>query len=124
MEILVNEQNYQKFVDAILSEALYPISDKVLLIKEYLDKNFVRQTSDTIDENGYPTKEYNIAMVSRNKTILKVFTFDELLILLDDKFHRFFKEDSDRKKFLKQVIYDWFHKKIQKNGLLSVNYII
>ncbi len=124
MEILVNEQSYLKFVDTILSEALYPISDKVLLIKDYLDKNFVRQTSDTIDENGYPTKEYNIAMVSRNKTILKVFTFNELLILLDDKFHRFFKEDSDRKKFLKQVIYDWFHKKIQKNGLLSVNYII
>ena len=47
----------------------------------------------------------------------------ELLRLLDDKFHNMVSDNVDRKKFLKQVIRDWYQNNIKNNGILSVNHL-
>ena len=41
--------------------------------------------------------------------------------MLDDKFNSMVKDEKDSRKFLKQIIRDWFDNKISKQGLLSVN---
>jgi hypothetical protein len=54
---------------------------------------------------------------------IKTMSLREFLLLLDDRFHDMMTDDSDRKKFLKQIIKEWYTGKLAKNGLLSVNFI-
>ena len=121
--LIITEETEQKLIADILEEAFYPTSDKVLAIKTYLDKNFAKQELDSLDVNGYPTKENTVVMLSKEKQPLKTLNMKELLRLLDDKFHNMVSDNLDRKKFLKQVIRDWYHNNIKNNGILSVNHL-
>lgn len=121
--VIITEETEQKLIADVLEEAFYPTSDKVLAIKTYLDKNFAKQKLDSLDVNGYPTKENTVVMLSKEKQPLKTLNMKELLRLLDDKFHNMVSDNLDRKKFLKQVIRDWYHNNIKNNGILSVNHL-
>lgn len=121
--VIMTEETEQKLIADILEEAFYPTSDKVLAIKEYLDKNFAKQKLDSLDDNGYPTKENTVVLLSKEKQPLKTLNMKELLRLLDDKFHNMVSDNVDRKKFLKQVIRDWYQNNIKNNGILSVNHL-
>lgn len=121
--VIITEETEQKLIADVLEEAFYPTSDKVLAIKEYLDKNFAKQKLDSLDDNGYPTKENTVVLLSKEKQPLKTLNMKELLRLLDDKFHNMVSDNVDRKKFLKQVIRDWYQNNIKNNGILSVNHL-
>ena len=121
--LIITEKTEQKLIADILEEAFYPTSDKVLAIKTYLDKNFAKQKLDSLDDNGYPTKENTVVLLSKEKQPLKTLNMKELLRLLDDKFHNIVSDNLDRKKFLKQVIRDWYQNNIKNNGILSVNHL-
>lgn len=119
--IVIDESKETKMMNAILKSPFTPKADQVIAIQEYLDKNFVKQKLDTLDTNGYPTKENVVILVSSDKQPLKTLNMKELLMLLDDKFHKFISDDKDRRMFLKQVIIDWYKGNI-RNGILSVNH--
>lgn len=119
--ILINEGDEAKIISELISEAFYPNVDKVLFIKDYIDKNFKKQSLDDIDTNGYPCSTPSVVMMSKSGQPMKTMEMKEFLLFLDDKFHNMISDESDRKKFLKQVITDWYNNKISKNGLLSVN---
>ena len=121
--IIITEEEEQNIIGNVLQEAFYPNSDKVLLIKDFLDKNFVRQELDSLDDNGYPTKEKTVVLLSNTKQPLKTLNMKELLRFLDDKFNKMVSKKEDRRKFLKQVIKDWYYNNIKGNGILSVNYL-
>lgn len=118
-ENILNEE----VVGDILQESFFPMSDMVLTVKKFLDKGFTRDLQDDIDSNGYPKKKCVVSMLSTDKQPLKTMSMRELLLMLDDKFNSMVSDESDRRKFLKQVIRDWFDNKISKQGLLSVNLI-
>lgn len=122
MYIKINENIEQSIIDSLLTEAFNPSAEKVLIIKDYLDKNFNKNKIDDIDSNGYPTKVNIFNMVSNGQNI-KTLQPDEMLSLLDDKFSKIINDNNDRRKFLKQVLIDWYSNKISDNGLLSVNTI-
>ena len=122
MRIKINENIEQTIINDLLTESFNPSAEKVVLIKDFLDKNFVKSSIDDIDSDGFPIKSNVFNMVSNGKTV-KVMQPDELLLLLDDKFSKMIEDKDDRIKFLKQVLTDWFDGKISKNGLLSVNTI-
>ena len=115
-KIKINEVAEKQIIDYLISESFIPKADVVLMIKNYLDKNFARQYTDDV-EDGYPKKIHTVNMLSNDGQPLKTLEMSEFLLLLDDKFH------NDRKAFLKQVIKDWFFKKITKNGILSLNHL-
>jgi hypothetical protein len=48
---------------------------------------------------------------------------EELLRHLDDRFEHMISDKVDRRKFLIQVIKDWYNGDIDKNGMLSVNLV-
>lgn len=121
--ILINEGDETKIISELISEAFYPNVDKVLFIKDYIDKNFKKQSLDDIDTNGYPCTTPSVVMMSKSGQPMKTMEMKEFLLFLDDKFHNMISDESDRKKFLKQVITDWYNNKISKNGLLSVNHL-
>lgn len=118
-ESMLNED----LMGEILQESFYPMSNMVLAIKKFLDNGFERQLQDDIDINGYPKKKCVVTMLSTDRQPLKTMSMRELLLMLDDKFNSFIKDEKDRRSLLKQIIRDWFDKKISKQGLLSVNYI-
>ena len=121
--ITLTEAKQDKLIESVLKEAFFPLSDVVVMVRDYLDKNFMRQSLDDISSDGYPIKTPTVMMVSADKQPLKTLQMKELLLLLDDKFNNLVKDEKDRKKFLKQVIKDWYYKKISKDGILSVNHL-
>lgn len=121
MRFIIKEDCVPLFFDTILTEAFYPTADKVLAVKRYLDDNFIKNETDDIGDDGYPKKIKSAVLVNKSKQPLKTFMPKELLLLLDDKFQRMISNKDDRKKFLKQIITDWFNNKISKEGVLSVN---
>lgn len=121
--IAINERQAQDVLDYLISESFVPSCEKTLIIKDYLDKNFARQSLDDVDTNGYPKKVPVVAMLSSDGQPLKTLQMDELLLLLIDKFQNIIKEKDDLKAFLQQVVKDWFMKRIDKSGLLSVNHV-
>ena len=123
MKLKINEDVFNDALYCIINESFCPPAEKVLHIKKYLDKNFIKQELDDIDENGYPTKDKTVMMLSTSGQPIKTLKISDLLMLLDDKFQMMISNKKDRIKFLKQVISDWYYNKISKNGLLSVNYI-
>lgn len=121
-KIVISEDVSRQIYEDILAEAFCPSAEKVLLIKDFMDKNFAKVEIDDIDANGYPTKQKMVNMLSGGQPI-KTMALGELLLMLDDKFHKMIIDDGDRKKFLKQVIMDWYTGKLTKNGVLSVNFV-
>lgn len=122
--IKINEDALNgEMVGDLIQESFCPVSDMVVVVKRFLDRGFSRQLQDDIDDNGYPKKKCVVTMLSVDRQPLKTMSMRELLLMLDDKFNSMVKDDEDRRKFLKQIIRDWFDNKITKQGLLSVNLI-
>lgn len=121
-KIVINENIESEIIGRLLTESFSPSHEKVLLVKDFIDKNFETVNIYDIDENGYPIKDKMVNMLSDGQPI-KTMSLGEFLLLLDDKFHSMITDDSDRKKFLKQVIKDWYTGKLGENGVLSVNFI-
>ena len=121
--IIIRDNIRDGLMSSLLQEALSPDREKVLIVKRYLDDNFARVETDDIDANGYPVKVKSVTLVSKDKQPLKPMTIAELLLMLDDKFQDMIKDENDRKLFLKQVITDWYNGNIDKNGILSVNFL-
>lgn len=120
--IKITEETEQMAIRDILQESFYPTGEKVLAIKKYLDQNFQRVQTDDIDEKGYPKKVNCVMLMSGNQQ-LKPMTMNELLLMLDDKFNNMISDKNDRRRFLKQVIQDWYLNKIDRTGVLSVNFV-
>lgn len=123
MDIIINEEIENRWFKQILSESFYPTTERVLMIKRFLDGNFQRSEIDDIGEDGYPKKVKSVVLMSSNKQPLKTMSQDELLILLDDKFNHMISDKNDRKKFFRQIIKDWMENRISKEGILSVNFL-
>lgn len=128
--IRIDERQMRELKEAnslsyIFESAFYPNADLVLDVKAYLDDNFARQELDDISANGYPTKDKTVVWLTKEKQPLKTVKIPELLLILDDNevFKKKISNDEDRKKFLMQVITDWYYKRIKPNGILSVNHL-
>ena len=102
----------------------YTVSpEKVLIVKQFLDKNFKRGSIENIGDDGMPCKVNIIGLLSSNGEVLRNMQFEELHDLLIDRFKNMFLNRDERNCFLKQVMNDWYNKKIGTFGTLSVNYI-
>lgn len=120
--IIIEESRINKLINSIFESVFYPRAEQVIEVENFLNHNFKPRETPTINqETGYSDLEKNFVMF-KNGVDLQTMTPKELLRMLDDKFHHRIKDDDDRKRFLKQVINDWYMGKI-KNGILSVNHV-
>lgn len=103
----------------MIMEKTYPIEpNKVLLVKDYLDKNFKRGNLGEFGDNGLPVNTPVVGLVNGDK-VVKNLTARQLLDVLEDEFRGMYSDKIQRTKFLTQVLKDWYNKKISKEGLLS-----
>ena len=101
----------------------YPVNtQKVLIVKNFLDSNFQRQTMDCIGNDGLPGQEFIVAMVANGNELKKMYQ-DDVIDLLIEKFKNMFLNPDERERFIKQVFEDWYNNKISAYGLLSKNFV-
>lgn len=117
-KIIINEKAEQKLISLMVNEG-FNYSDKVLLVKQFLDDNFARADSVEIGDNGHPKTNQVVAWLDKYKQLIKNITDKQLFYVVQDKFKNLFSSKSERDEFLKQVIKDWYYHKITKNGSLS-----
>ena len=103
------------------SENYYIDTQKVLIVKKYLDNAFSRGKMNGMSPNGYPTKTNVIGMKGNDGEVIRNMSFEQALDLLEDKFHYIYTNEDKRTRFLKAVLNDWYNKKITREGMLSTN---
>lgn len=128
MNKIVNEGIYQMPSPQTPSakKANYPYCinpEKVMIVKKFLDGGFKRGNYETIGSNGLPNSVKIVAMMNSNGEVLKNMYMEQLQDLLIDHFKGMFSDHLERELFMKQVLSDWFDKKIGTFGTLSVNHL-
>ena len=106
------------------SNSTYPVNPrKVEVVAKYLNNNFERGGISTFSEDGYPKTLCIVGMKGTDGKVARNMDAKQLFYLLQDKFKDIYLDKIIRDKFLKQVMKDWYNKKISKQHLLSVNVI-
>lgn len=122
MKLIINEKQEQFLIGMMLNEEkVYPVEpEKVLVIKKYLDKNFIRGNYSNINANG-DIENTPIAGMKNQMTgkveinMYKSQVFDKV----EAEFKNIYDDKVRRTKFLKTVLDYWFKDKISPNGLLQ-----
>lgn len=117
----LNEETYKMPVPK-KTGAPYTINpDKVLTVKNYLDKGFKKGSYEALVD-GFPKKIRVVNHIASTGELLgEPFGEEMLLPLLIEKFKNMFTDHVERELFLKQVMNDWFDDKITIFGGLSTN---
>lgn len=120
--IILTESQHKELVRKYLNEsASYPVNPEiVLMIKGFLDKTFNRVSVEQFDDNGKIVIMPLVAIMDSNGNAVKHYNDKDLFYYLEDEFKDTFTCDDERTCVLKQIIKDWYNKKITDNGLLSV----
>lgn len=118
-KIYITESQEQQLLEFMIMEQTFPIDpNKVLVVKNYLDKNFKKGELSQFGDNGMPVNTPVVGMLN-NGEVVKNLTAKQLFDVLEDEFRGMFDNKIQRSKFLAQVIKDWYANKISKEGLLS-----
>ena len=108
---ILSENGFKTLNKTIIKESY---GDKVEIVKNYLDNNFMRATFEKDGENvGIFVKLNN--KIPTEKTYWK----QDVLDILIQKFKKIITDKKERDRFLNQVLNDWYNKKISKYGSLS-----
>ncbi len=122
MKLIINEKQEQFLIGMLLNEEkTYPVEpDKVLVVKKYLDKNFIRGNYSNVNANG-DIENSPVAGMKNPKTgkvevnLYKSQVFDKI----EAEFKNIYEDKVKRTKFLKTVLDYWFRDKINNNGMLK-----
>ena len=122
MKLIISEKQEQFLIGMLLNEEkTYPVEPaKVLVVKKYLDKNFIRGNYSNVNANG-DIENSPIAGMKNPKTgkvevnMYKSQVFDKLEAECKD----IYEDKVRRTKFLKTVLDYWFKDKITPEGLLK-----
>ena len=122
MKVLNHDANVRQVKPRHLTESRdFVEPQKVLAVNKFLDENFFRASAPTIGENGFSTTLLIVGMKGTDGQINKYMYARQLFDLLQSRFPKIYRDKDKRDRFLKQVMKDWYNKKITKDGLLSVN---
>lgn len=123
-KVIISENMEKVLIDSILEESVYyPSYEKVLLVKNFLDKNFSIASVPDVSSNGLPTYSKVVNILNANKEVVNTINTDALFYMLQEKFKAIEKDTENRDKLLKQVIKDWMNGSITREGGLTVNSI-
>lgn len=122
MKIILTESQ----LNALIREesVRYPVDpQKVLVVKNYLDKYFEPAKCSVVGEDGMPGALTIIIMRGEDGNELQRLYKEDLVDLLIEKFKNMFTDKERRERFIKQVVMDWLNNNISIYGTLSKNYV-
>ena len=119
-KVYITESQFQQ-IKSLLKEDFFIDTEKVNIVKKYLDDNFVKGGISCMDEKGYPKTLPIVGLKGTDGQVMKNMTDKQLFYMLQDKFSNIYSNHNQRDKFLQQIIKDWYYDRISKQGLLSKN---
>lgn len=119
--IILTENKIHTLLKAMVKESYGGWSEKVELVKNYLDRHFARAKATIMDKNGRPSFQEVVAWLDDNKQVVKTLTDVQLFYVIQDEFKDIIADKQERDDFLKHVIKNWYEHKITKNNSLSVS---
>lgn len=108
---ILSENGLELIKGKILRESY---SDKIDLVKRFLDKNFMRASTQKDDKDVGIFVKLN-GNIPTDESLWK----QDVLDILDDEFNNIISDKKERDGFLSQLVDDWYNKKITKYGSLS-----
>ena len=115
---------YQMPVDKKANKPYCINPEKVLIVKNFLDRGFTPHDYQKIGADGMPVTIKVVSMNAANGEPLKYMYQDQLQDLLIDRFQNMFIDKLERELFMKQVLSDWLGGKIGPLGTLSTNRLL
>lgn len=116
MNVIITEEQEAKLLNMVLQEGYEQnYGDKALLIKKYLDDNFMRGSTTVMNQEGFPDKQPVVIMLGPDKKPLRTMSDKQLFYLLQDKYKNILS-GNERDEFIKKVMIAWFNKTISRNG--------
>lgn len=125
MKLIITEKSEKNIIRKLLKEEFSDLSDKVNIVKKFLDSNFIKASNSIIGKDGRPTMHDVVIWVDKYKQPKQYLSDKDLFYVLQDEFKNIIGADEDgkhtrRDRFLAQCIKDWFYNKISKNGVLTM----
>ena len=122
--IIISEKMEKALINRMIEESVYyPDPEKVVILKNFLDKNFTKENVPDVNSNGLPSSTVVASMKNQNGAAIETMKPIDLFYFMQERFKNIESNENDRDRLLKQVLKDWFANKISKEGGLSVNYI-
>lgn len=119
-KIILDERQEKNLFETILQESIYGLSDKVNIIKKYLDNNFIKADYDSMDVNGDMKSNSLVIMKdTKQQPTQHRMTLEQLFEKLKYKYQNIITNKEERDKFLWQLVNDWYNNRISKNGNLT-----
>ena len=109
---ILSENGLELIKGKILRESY---SDKIDLVKRFLDKNFMRASTQKEGKDVGIFVKLN-GNIPTDESLWK----QDVLDIFDDEFNNIISDKKERDGFLSQLVDDWYNKKITKYGSLSM----
>ena len=94
--------------------------DKVVLVKKFLDGNFMRGSIEkTADDGTMKRTGIFIQLDDKHMPTKSMMSATSVFDMIQDKFKKILPNKNKRNKFLIRLIKDWYNNKITKDGVLS-----
>lgn len=93
MKVIITESAEQRLKKRLIKES--SMSDKVSIIKDFLDSNFLKATNSIIGDDGLPKDQGIVIMVDKYKQPKKYLSDVDLFYLLQDQFKNIISADND-----------------------------
>jgi len=95
MKIIITEKANKRLVEKLVREEVNGLSDKVSLVKDFLDSNFLRASNSTIGDDGFPKLHDIVIWVDSFKQPKKYLDDTDLFYVLQDHFKDILPADDD-----------------------------
>jgi hypothetical protein len=114
---ILSEGKLDSLKKTIIAESY---GDKVLLVKKYLDDNYMRATFEKQGDDGsIKTMGIFVQLNDKHLPTDSRLMADGVFDILQNKFVKILGDKGERDRFLIQVIKDWYDNRISKEGCLS-----
>lgn len=114
---ILSEGKLDSLKKTIIAESY---GDKVLLVKKYLDDNYMRATLEKQGDDGsIKTMGIFVQLNDKHLPTDSRLMADGVFDILQNKFVKILGDKGERDRFLIQVIKDWYDNRISKEGCLS-----
>lgn len=118
-KIIISEKAEKILFEYLLNEN-YDISDKVSLVKKYLDSKYIKADKDVYDKNNDSISQMLVIMKdTKGMPSKQIMTLEQLYEKLKFKYQNILTDKIERNKFLWQIVNDWFYNRISKSFVLS-----
>ena len=115
-KLIITEDGLGTIRKSLIQESY---SDKVILVKKFLDGNFMRKNQLKMNDDGTIGNLGVFVQITNSIPTEMELKAEDVFDILQNKFTKILTDEKKRDRFLIRIIRDWYDNKISKEGCLS-----